>query len=215
MTTLVAAVDAVAAAVLELRRRRPRDDDDDADAVVKITLDAAALAELEEVPLTRVYRAFLQRHSSHDFVDAGLVCGARTAWISAATSVLELTALHRDDRGWAPHWLVCAIDGDNCYVLDLDARSADGEDCPVLYVPADSGKVETVAPGFALFLAGVARDSLRPPADREDRPKPPGLVWSQRRDAEAAGAAEAEDRRQLIVPLALAVVAALLLWWLR
>jgi hypothetical protein len=222
MTTAVGrAVDAVAEAVVALRRqagRRADDDGDlrDADApVVKIGLAANTIAAIDRRwPLTPAYREFLGAHSSHDFVDAGLRCDARAVWLSAATSVVELTEAQREASGWAPHWLVCAVDGDGCYVLDLDERS--GEDCPVLYVPGDQRKVERVSPGFVAFLMKIARDSTPTRAVREDRSKagPPGLAWSRRRDAEAA-AGEPDDRRQMIVPVLLAVLAAVLLWWLR
>jgi hypothetical protein len=212
---LNAAVDAVAAAVLQLRARGPGGDDEDDEGeagVVKIELGPGQLHSLfGEYPLTPVYREFLRAHSSHDFVDAGLRCGARAAWISAAHSVRELTALNQDSVGWAPHWLVCAVDQDGCYVVDLDAPR-DG-DCPVLYVPGGAGKVETVAPSFVVFLRQVARDSLAPPVseDRSRRAPPAGRVGEER---QAAGV-EADDRAGYVIPMLIGLLAAALLWWLR
>jgi len=214
---LTGAVDAVAAAVLRLRAGRPGgddegdEDDDDAAGVVKIELAPGQVAGFfGDYPLTPVYREFLRAHSSHDFVDAGLRCGARAAWISAVHSVRELTPLYRDSAGWAPHWLVCAVDPEGCYVVDLDAAKDD--DCPVLYVPGGPGKVETVAPSFVAFLRRVARDSVAQPV-REDRPggaRPPGRVGEERQ-----AAALADDRTGYVVPLLIGLLAAALLWWLR
>ena len=212
---LKAAVDAVAAAALQLRAGRPRDEDGDGvdDGVVKIALVPGQMHSFfGDYPLTPVYREFLRAHSSHDFVDAGLRCGARSVWISAVHSVRELTALNQDSVGWAPHWLVCAVDPDGCYVVDLDAPRED--DCPVLYVPSGSGKVETVAPSFLAFLFQVARDSLAQPV-REDRPgraRPPGRVWAER---QAATPAVADERKGFVIPVLFGLLAAALLWWLR
>ena len=215
---LKAAVDAVAAAVLQLRAGRPGDDEaedgeGEDDGVVKIELGPGQMhGFFGEYPLTPVYREFLRAHSSHDFVDAGLRCGARSVWISAVDSVRELTALNKDSVGWAPHWLVCAVDQDGCYVVDLDAPRED--DCPVLYVPGGAGKVETVAPSFVVFLRQVARDSLKPPVaeDRSRRAPPPGRVRAER---QAAGPAEADDRKGYVIPVLIGLLAAALLWWLR
>ncbi len=207
---LNAAVDAVAAAVLQLRAGRPRDEDGDGedDGVVKIQLVPGQLHSFfGDYPLTPVYREFLRAHSSHDFVDAGLRCGARSAWISAVHSVRELTALNKDNVGWAPHWLVCAVDQDGCYVVDLDAPRDD--DCPVLYVPGGPGKVETVAPSFVVFLRQVARDSLKPPVPEDRSRRAP--VGAERE----GGAAEADDRAGYVIPMLIGLLAAALLWWLR
>lgn len=209
MTGLTAAVEAVGAAVVRLRAQRPADDDDDEGAaVVKIGLGSEALAEFRGYPLTPVYREFLRAHSSHDFVDAGLRCGARAAWISAATSVLELTGLYRDSAGWAPHWLVCALDGEGCYVVDLDAPA--GDDCPVLYVPPGAGKVQTVAPSFVAFLGLVARDSGEG-AVREDR----SVRADRSRSPGERVAAGRDDRGAYVLPVLMALLAAYLLWWMR
>lgn len=201
---LAAAVDAVAAAVQALRRRSP-----DAEArglgVEKLALDDGAMAQFAEYRLPAVVGEFLRAHSSHDFVDAGLRCGARAAWISAATSVRELTALYADTPGWRREWLVCALDEHGCYVLDLTPPV--GDDCQVLYV-SSTGAVHSIAPGFVAFLRLVARDSGPDEAGRRDR-SPPG-------PAEMAAAARAsEDRGSYVVPILLALLAAALLWWLR
>lgn len=211
---LTAAVDAVAAAVLELRGRSP-----DAEVrglgVERITLDDEAMAQLHGHRLPAVVAEFLRAHSSHDFVDAGLRCGARAAWISAATSVRELTALYADTPGWRRDWLVCALDESGCYVLDLTPPV--GDDCPVLYVTGE-GAVHPIAPGFVAFLRLVARDSRPEDAVLADRSRgarpPPGLARAQRRDA-AAGAVVREDRGSYVVPVLFALFAAALLWWLR
>lgn len=205
MSAVARAVDAVAEVVRALPRAADDDDDDERAPeaeVVKISLAGATLGRIaRRFPLTPVYREFLAAHSSHDFVDAGLRCGARAAWISAATSVEELTDLHREARGWGPHWLVCALAADGCYVLELDVVR-DG-DCPVLFVPAEEwGKVELVAPGFVAFLMKVARDSRPGSPVPEDRRMP----------GRAAVPAARADRGSLIVPAILAALAALLLW---
>jgi hypothetical protein len=202
---------AVAVAVRALPRPAGDDDDDERDPdapVIHISLDMPTLTRLgRRFPLTPVYREFLAAHSSHDFVAAGLRLGARPTSIAAAPLVEELTDLHREARGWAPRWLVCALAADGCYVLELDAPR--GDDCPVLFVPAEErGKVEPAAGSFVAFLEQVARDS---------RPPPPGRERAVPRDR-SEGAAERTDapreRPGWVVPAALAALAALI-WWLR
>lgn len=155
-----------------------RDDDaDEPDAAPIVTLradptDLAAIAA--RGPLTPVYAEFLRTCSSHDFVDAGLRCAQRAAWLTPVTNVVELTRVYADKPGFAPHWLVCAVAADGCYVLDLDERTAG--DCPVLYlqhVPGGVAAPERVAPSFVGFLERVALDSRRPPVPG-DMPQKPG-----------------------------------------
>lgn len=194
------AVDEVAAAALKLRRAAP-DGEAQAQAIAKIRLGAEELAQFDGVPLSPVYREFLRAHSSHDFVDAGLRHGARSVWISAATSVLELTALYAADTpSWRPSWLVFGLAEDGCYVLDLHGRA--GDDCMVHHV-ADSGASVPIGQTFTDFLRQVARDSA--PAVPEDR--------AVRRQA-AAAVAERDDRVEYVLPLVMAMAAAALLWWL-
>lgn len=182
---LAAAVAATRAAVLAARDDDDDNDDDDDDDEVAgparprtITAIAAEPAMLAAIaahgPLTPVYAEFLRGHSSHDFVATGLRFGGRAAWITPVTSVLELTAVYADTPGFAPHWLVCAVAADGCYVLDLDERTAG--DCPVLYlqhVPGGVAAPERVAPSFVGFLERVALDSRRPPVPG-DMPQKPG-----------------------------------------
>jgi hypothetical protein len=203
------AADAVAAAVRALPRPVGDDDDErDPDApVIHISLDMPTLTRLgRRFPLTPVYREFLAAHSSHDFVAAGLRLGARPTSIAAAPLVEELTDLHREARGWAPRWLVCALAADGCYVLELDAPR--GDDCPVLFVPAEErGKVEPAAGSFVAFLEQVARDSRRPPPGRE------GAVLRDRSEG-AQRAGGPRERPGWVVPAALAALV-VLIWWLR
>lgn len=216
MTTVARAADAVAAAVRALPRARDDDDDERADDEVRrIRLEAPALDRLaRRFPLTPVYREFLASLSSHDFVAAGLRCGARPTSIVAAPLVEELTDLQAPSRGWGPRWLVCALAEDGCYALELDAPR--GVDCPVLFVPsAEEGKVEQAAPGFVAFLEQVARDSRPGGAERAERAERP--VHEDRRPEAPGGRAAApaaDGRRGLVIPVVLAALA-LLLWWLR
>lgn len=196
-------------------RAAARDDDaDEPDAAPIVTLradptDLAAIAA--RGPLTPVYAEFLRTYSSHDLVDAGLRCAQRAAWLTPVTNVVELTRVYADKPGFAPHWLVCAVDLDGCYVVDLD-DARDG-DCPVLYlrhVDDDFARPERVAAGFVAFLEQIARDS-RAPA-RADRRTPPAA----KAPAPARAPMPASDSdRNLTLPLLVAVLAAALLWWLR
>lgn len=200
MTTLAAAVDEVAAAVLGLRAKRG--EADLGDEVVRLRPSDAELAGLARWRLTGVYREFLKGHSSHDFVDAGLKCGARDVWISAATNVAELTSLYAQSSGWRASWVVCGLDERGCYVAEMNG----GVDGPVLYVP-DGGQAVVVAPGFVEFLRLVARDS----SDRVVRTGAQPVAAGARLGAQV----QRDDRVAFIVPVLMAVMAAMLLAWMR
>lgn len=136
------------------RRRPPADDDGPGDVAVVFARDPAALAELQSrAPLPPVYQAFLARHSSHDFVDSGLVCAGEAAWIAPVDNVAELTACCAASE---PLRVVCGVSRSGHYVLEL-AR-ARGDDCPVLHVDERGGARE-VAGSFLGFLERVARES--------------------------------------------------------
>lgn len=138
-------------------------------ALVQTCIDLAALASQEVVvarepaALARLQRArrlpptyveFLRAHSSHDFVDAGLVCAGRPVWLTPVDTLEEIAACY---AGRLPAlWQVCAVEPGGCYVLDLHRLHTD--DCPVLHV-ADDGARQEVARGFLEFLRRIVRDT--------------------------------------------------------
>lgn len=126
-----------------------------------VVRDADALAELQRrFRLPAVYVEFLRAHSSHGYVDAGLVCDGAPVWLTPVDTVAEI---HACFPGLPREWLVCAIADEGCYALALE-RSR-GDDCPVMFV---RGGAREVAPGFVAFLRRIAGDTA---ASRRSAPR--------------------------------------------
>ncbi len=139
------------------------------DEVAVVRDDAALERLLRERRLPAGYVEFLRGHSSHAFVDAGLVCGGVPVWLTPVDTVEEIAACY---AGQLPGtWQVCAVEPDGCYAIDA---SRPGGECPVWHVD-EAGARRAVAPGFVEFVAKIARDTanLRGRTDRSERTAPP------------------------------------------
>jgi hypothetical protein len=136
------------------------------DGELAVVRDPDALAQLQRAfRLPAAYAEFLRAHSSHGFVDAGLVCDGAPVWLTPVDTVAEIHACFPElPRGW----LVCAIADEGCYALALE-RSR-GDDCPVMFVRDGAREV---APGFVAFLRRIAGDTA---AARRSAPRIPAPV---------------------------------------
>ena len=138
---------------------------------VVVARDPAALARLQRGRrLPPTYVEFLRAHSSHDFVDAGLVCAGRPVWLTPVDALEEIAACYAERLPRL--WQVCAVEPGGCYVLDLHRLHTD--DCPVLHV-TDEGVQREVARGFLEFLRRIVRDTAaeRARTDMPERPAAP------------------------------------------
>lgn len=124
---------------------------------VVVALDREAVARLQrQRVLPESYVQYLYKYSSHDFVDAGLVCAGRPVWLTPVDCVEEIAACY---AGRLPATLhVCAVEPDGCYVLDLSRFQDEGDECPVLHVD-EEGARQAVAPDFLAFLERIERDT--------------------------------------------------------
>lgn len=137
------------------------------DAVV-VARDPAALARLQRARLLPpTYVEFLRTHSSHDFVDAGLVCAGRPVWLTPVDALEEIAACYQDR--FPPQWQVCAVEPGGCYVLDLSRRYTDT--CAVLHID-EAGAREEIARDFLEFVRRIVRETAaaRGLADMSERP---------------------------------------------
>lgn len=136
---------------------------------VVVARDPAALARLQRARrLPPTYVEFLRAHSSHDFVDAGLVCAGRPVWLTPVDTLEEIAGCYAEHMPGL--WQVCAVEPGGCYVLDLHRLHTD--DCPVLHVTED-GLQREVARGFLEFLRRIVRDTRALRQVREDMPERP------------------------------------------
>lgn len=139
---------------------------------VVVARDPAALARLQRRRrLPPIYAEFLRAHSSHDFVDAGLVCGETPVWLTPVDALEEIAGCY---AGLPGHWQVCAVEPGGCYVIDVREDHADAS--RVLHVD-EVGAHREVARDFLEFLRRIVRDT----AARRARPD-----MSERTAAQAA-----------------------------
>lgn len=170
-------------------------------AEVVVARDPAALARVQRARrLPPTYVEFLRAHSSHDFVDAGLVCAGRPVWLTPVDTLEEIAACYADRL--PALWQVCAVEPGGCYVLDLHRLHTD--DCPVLHV-ADDGAHREVARGFFEFLRRVEADTRAARQVREVMPERPAAQPA----GPALGAAARAGLAFALVLFAAALLAAL------
>lgn len=133
--------------------------DDEGDPIVdrwEPARDPAALSALRaRFELPAVYDEFLARHSSHDYVDAGLRCGDAEVWLAPVDTVAALTDACAGDPRLGAGSLVCATGPQGYYALDLAGGA-------VRFVPESGLPPREVAADFLTLLRRIARDTRRP-----------------------------------------------------